>query len=222
MSSQTYNLRERPSKVVKPPRLPRKKRVYRLKNGTISLLHTPPNLLKATQHNANLPLLKLPPELRNKIYGYVLDNVEVEIGSWRKSRIIDQASGKHIPARHSPLLLPSICRQVHNETAGLVYERCVFSFSSKPTLIAWYDDKIGKSFQLNAIRTIKTGHYFFGNGFEYEAGMFSELFPNLTTLIIAKCRILRKATRKIAKRAMRKERTGFAFSLRPQKRGLAN
>ncbi|KAF2442026.1 hypothetical protein P171DRAFT_487288 [Karstenula rhodostoma CBS 690.94] len=73
-----YNLRPRPKKtrahggIVTIQERLNKNRVAVLANGFLSLEVTPIRLIELARINAQSPLLRLPPEIRAKIYGFVL------------------------------------------------------------------------------------------------------------------------------------------------------
>ncbi|KAF9699565.1 hypothetical protein EKO04_002325 [Ascochyta lentis] len=165
--------------------VPRNKRYARTK-GLVSLEKT-----KGLQHitiaNANSPLLRLPPEIRNIIFEHATRKpLRVELYFIRLSRCsisgYSSHSHKTLP-RHIGLKLPQVCRQVYAETAILVYRVNRFSFVTKQSLTKWLSKRLPA--QREAIEHLEL---FEGNIEDIDKGktVFQELketsCPNLRSL----------------------------------------
>ncbi|KAK5136631.1 hypothetical protein LTR08_002645 [Meristemomyces frigidus] len=75
------------------------------------------------------PLMRLAPELRNRIYQMVFEDTEV---------VLPDASKSHQGGMRVPGILMA-CRQVHEEAVGLFYSNAVFTTSEHPRLLLWFD-----------------------------------------------------------------------------------
>ncbi|KAJ4382930.1 beta transducin [Didymella sp. IMI 355093] len=125
------------SKVTKPKR-------YR--NGLVNLEKTPADLLKIAKRNATAsPLLRLPPEIRNKIWSFaiggqlvVLPDEENSKGFAIRIKLKEDSTG-YIPLTfcgqeahfeitklRAAFHLPEVCRQVYSETVLTSYRENVF------------------------------------------------------------------------------------------------
>lgn len=74
------------------------------------------------------PLLRLPAELRNKIYEYTIGGYVIELFESTKKphyNMLSQADG-HYTALANPTVLSKTCRQLHKETALLPYSLNTF------------------------------------------------------------------------------------------------
>ncbi|KAI4616532.1 hypothetical protein J4E80_005806 [Alternaria sp. BMP 0032] len=112
-----YNMRKRPAK----PITESSKRVYRTRDGLVSLRKTPKDLVPIVKSNTQQsPLLRLPAELRNKIFRH---------GGTREWRHLNSDNDvfRSTPAN---IALPRVCRQIYSETATLVYSGNLFSFNN--------------------------------------------------------------------------------------------
>ncbi|KAF2253523.1 hypothetical protein BU26DRAFT_501688 [Trematosphaeria pertusa] len=130
-----------------------RKRVYRLKNGLISLLHTPDHLVQASVHNSTTNLLTLPPELCTKIWEYALGGMRVT-GSHISRYTI--TGGTNTKIRHALSLL-NVCRQVYSEAATIPYKENNFYFCCRHEFGKWHASR--KPAHLQAIRTIHLDPY---------------------------------------------------------------
>jgi hypothetical protein len=79
----------------------------------------------STQENQkNSPFLRLPPELRNKIYELALDEGTVQM----RRRYLAPPSFLAQHDKHGPQNLVLTCRQIHHEALPLLYKLCTFVF----------------------------------------------------------------------------------------------
>jgi hypothetical protein len=115
------------------------------------------------------PLLKLPAELRNTIYDYVLSGYHVHYGikpSFRvrtgfpkpppnplKISVIDTHSGKPPESRH-PFALLRVCLQLYSEATVLPHRWSGFS-GTPYHLCSLFNDGLFKPYQLEAITQVK-------------------------------------------------------------------
>ncbi|KAH7069351.1 hypothetical protein FB567DRAFT_634280 [Paraphoma chrysanthemicola] len=79
---------------------------------------------------STFPFLRLPPELRNKIYGLVLHHDYIEIGPYGHMSIYQ-------PIRHVLALL-FINRRIYAETALLPYRHITFFFKCKIVIMKFF------------------------------------------------------------------------------------
>ncbi|KAF2132762.1 hypothetical protein P153DRAFT_173054 [Dothidotthia symphoricarpi CBS 119687] len=126
---------------------PRKYPVRRYKNGLLNLEETPERLVEIVKRNTiDSPLLRLPPELRNKIWAFtmsrqfVIVDPALESGEVIKkncvgavsvqSKSMDSSGGLagHYQTKglSSTFHLPKVSRQVYSETATLAYSTSTF------------------------------------------------------------------------------------------------
>lgn len=82
--------------------------------NTVATLLEENNRLLVLRRKYEFPFLRLPAELRNEIYKYVL-----KVGEWRSDskRLRRWSSGRHV----QPLALLSVCKQIHAEASLLPY-----------------------------------------------------------------------------------------------------
>ncbi|KAF2789250.1 hypothetical protein K505DRAFT_341422 [Melanomma pulvis-pyrius CBS 109.77] len=115
------------------------------REGLVSL-DIPEHLLPIAQKNStNSPLLRLPAELRNKIYRYALGDMRIVIGSTGKSDIT--------------IGLPGTCRQIYAETGTMVYQLNVFDFVLRIDYLRdWAEHRLRS--QLEAVRAIKVNDWY--------------------------------------------------------------
>ncbi|KAF2035981.1 hypothetical protein EK21DRAFT_84362 [Setomelanomma holmii] len=137
----------------------RSKRIRRQKNGLISLLYTPEHLVSATRDDStHSPLPSLPPEIRSRIWEYVLGDMCVYL---TKGHVEFAPTGSKIKLTFDADLhlgVLRVCRQIYSETATTVYRMSTFHFDDYDKLSAFrYDmkrahwevfDTIGISFEL--------------------------------------------------------------------------
>ncbi|KAF2442627.1 hypothetical protein P171DRAFT_497565 [Karstenula rhodostoma CBS 690.94] len=92
-----------------------------LDNGMLSLEHTPAHLVHLVQQNAESLLLRLPPEIRNKIFRYVLAGLRVEVRAFMAApRLYRVGPSNKCRSPSTNVSLLQVCRQIYNETATLV------------------------------------------------------------------------------------------------------
>lgn len=101
------------------------------------------------------PLLKLPPELRNKIYDHVLEGMCVSLVKYNNSKpnhieYIHSASGCAIVG--NPLNLLSVCRQVYLEASLLPYT--LNSFQIRYSRAQEPQEDCLRSSQLEAVKKV--------------------------------------------------------------------
>lgn len=99
----------------------------------------------AKESSTNSPLLRLPAEIREKIYHYALGDMRIPIGSTGKSK--------------TTIGLPRTCRQIYAETGTMVYQLNVFEFGSDYVNMSNWSDHRPRS-QLEAVRAIKVDHWY--------------------------------------------------------------
>ncbi|KAF2663018.1 hypothetical protein K491DRAFT_686176 [Lophiostoma macrostomum CBS 122681] len=180
---------------------------YILENGLLSLEVTPPEMVPVVQRNSKQsPLLRLPSELRNKIFEDALGGMTVVV------RCITIAHPEYhlkhkgaIRCRFYPqgqlctpenrvhwnhaFQLPLVCRQLYSETITWPYELNMFQFSGGPSIMSWALHR-GKA-QTEVIRTINMiGASFIWNRNDKQecTGHVTSLkyfFPNLQRAYIA-------------------------------------
>lgn len=94
------------------------------------------------------PLLRLPPELRNRIYELTLGGLRISVDEMylrfhkrmpRKTSIQSDSSTSVLPRAysHAICLFPSTCRQIYSETATLLFELNRFYVSTSAELGAF-------------------------------------------------------------------------------------
>ncbi|KAH7069301.1 hypothetical protein FB567DRAFT_614836 [Paraphoma chrysanthemicola] len=112
-----------------------------LPNGLISLERTPEYLIPTAKDNSvNSPLLRLPPELRNKIWAYTLGDTRIHI---RKQYPVQRTKSTrayglvHSRRASRPLSLLRVSRQVYSDTALLSYHLTTFIFGNYNNLRAF-------------------------------------------------------------------------------------
>ncbi len=89
----------------------------------------------ARQNQQQSPLLRLPPELRNKIYGYVLGGKVFQFRSEKYHELVKSSMKKK-----QNLALLGVCRQVYAETALLPFTLSTFSIRYVKTWHKWLAD----------------------------------------------------------------------------------
>jgi hypothetical protein len=109
--------------------------------STHQITHIDANLTSTGSEGPTSPLLRLPAELRNQIYGYVLGGNTVDVNYWSR-----QQTGPH----YLGLLLAN--RQLHRETALGPYATSTFLVFSTLCLISFLDCRSQK--QLGAITAL--------------------------------------------------------------------
>ncbi|KAL1604039.1 hypothetical protein SLS60_005631 [Paraconiothyrium brasiliense] len=101
-----------------------------LQNGLLDLSKTPDHLIPIAQRNAiQSPLLRLPAEIRSKIFQYATGGGHFLIAMPHEGNITD--------LRRSGVYLPQVSRQIYSETATLIFENNTFALDVDRMLISW-------------------------------------------------------------------------------------
>ncbi|KAF2707470.1 hypothetical protein K504DRAFT_535132 [Pleomassaria siparia CBS 279.74] len=106
-------------------------RVAFLKNGLINISKTSEHVAAIAKRNATeSPLLRLPGEIRNRIWEYaccgeVVFSYSFDGGKGKSNRRIEKTSLENTAAQ-SAFRIPRICRQIYVETATLPYSLSTF------------------------------------------------------------------------------------------------
>lgn len=104
-----------------------------------------------TPHQAS-PLFRLPAEIRNQIYAYILGGETFNIYCWRRYKPYGFAT-RILRKRKFFLALLAVCRQLHSETRLLPFSLNAFSFTSQDAFRSWLD-----KFSLDQQKTIQKIH----------------------------------------------------------------
>lgn len=73
------------------------------------------------------PFLRLPGEVRNKIYGYVMEDLVLVVHKYCEDKVIPCAKQPSVAKR--VFLLPQVCRQLYSETFVLLFKKATILFS---------------------------------------------------------------------------------------------
>ena len=103
----------------------------------------------AHQNQRESPFLRLPAELRNKIYGYVLGGKDYKSPFWQAF----ESSQDELLRDKESLSLLSVCRQIYKETSILPFQLNTFQFEHQSDLSAWIKTLLPG--QRDAIRALK-------------------------------------------------------------------
>lgn len=95
------------------------------------------NVYSAERNLAVSPFLKLPGELRNKIYDFVLDPVEVTI--YFPPEITISAESKKFRGSNYLALL-QLCRQIYRESRLLAWSKAQFVCFHRDDLLDWLSE----------------------------------------------------------------------------------
>jgi hypothetical protein len=112
--------------------------------------------VSSSSHNTNSPLLRLPGELRNKIYEYAFGGHEVMLKRdiwYAKDRMYCYAHDSPLSLWSDLLSRTTICRQIYEETRLLPYALNTVCIDMYVGDHAIYVQELGKS-QKSAIRAI--------------------------------------------------------------------
>ncbi|OSS50740.1 hypothetical protein B5807_04087 [Epicoccum nigrum] len=106
--------------------------LYRLKNGVLDISRKWTEHLDATESNSKSPLLRLPPEIRNRIWEYTVGGKVLDVTyfqRYRSRRYVEEVTtiSKDSFPQHSHALLQA-CRQIYAETALLPFSKNTFRF----------------------------------------------------------------------------------------------
>ncbi|KAF3046619.1 hypothetical protein E8E12_011254 [Didymella heteroderae] len=106
--------------------------VRRLENGMLDVTRKSGKHVKAIKANSQSPLLRLPPELRNRIWEYTLGGHVFDVttrGIFKRRKRIFKAKVWGLPKNTFALL--GVCRQIYAETVLLPYRHNAFNFKSE-------------------------------------------------------------------------------------------
>ncbi|KAJ8110974.1 hypothetical protein OPT61_g6316 [Boeremia exigua] len=209
----TQPVRPNAAKITKSKSVPRagkqpeeSYRMKRYKNGLLNLEETPAHLVATVKLNAESPLLRLPAEIRNKIWSFACGGQLVELPrrmqrdhTVKKSRTVkggavrfweycrsrnvhvyneSQRSRRIIAAFH----LPEVCRQIYAETALTSYRENVFlyDYDNKSMVLALM------AAQRRAITTLQPSEMYFSSLVNYGDSLF-ELCREAMELVKSRC-----------------------------------
>jgi hypothetical protein len=113
--------------------------------------------VSSLQHNSNSPLLRLPAEIRNQIYNYVIGRHHYEIRTRGSSGITYYLSpgSASSPSWREQNGLSQTCRQLHHETSALPFRNNMFGIrmmEDHSTLNKWMG--LLQPYQASAIQSI--------------------------------------------------------------------
>jgi hypothetical protein len=101
---------------------------------------------RSTRANANSPLLRLPPEIRNMIFEYAMTmRYNLELYYNRFSELSASGFSNYAHKRQRRFLsvrLPEVCRQIYSETATLFYRMNTFSFATEQAMRVWLKKRL--------------------------------------------------------------------------------
>ncbi|KAF2662775.1 hypothetical protein K491DRAFT_709439 [Lophiostoma macrostomum CBS 122681] len=177
-----HNLRKRRA-VEDPPKAnpKRKKRVYHLKNGLVSLLRTPSEMVPITKRNAETPLLRLPAEIRNRIFEFALGGNIIDIHK-RRGTPRGAFALRSGPSTNVRMLLGvlEVCRQIYHEAPTIPYSYNIFGFYNRDSFPEWCQGR--KKAQLDAVRTIAP--YTFQAQAWFRGTNLAKWLPGLETVML--------------------------------------
>lgn len=96
--------------------------------------------MESTSTPATSPLLRLPAELRNKIYAYVFDTPDRWVFNFRPATVTCTPEPACTQRFATFLALTKTCRQIRAETYLLAWERCFWEYNcigSLPNFLRW-------------------------------------------------------------------------------------
>jgi hypothetical protein len=127
--------------------------------------------------------LRLPAEIRNKIFEYALGGNLIEIVHTKRSslafKVISKTSSSEVKA-HLLLSLLTVCRQIYYETATLAYSCNSFSFDDGDVLQEWCQGR--KRAQLDAVETIVLNSYV--DVLHLPVSTYTTKVPGLRTVVL--------------------------------------
>ncbi|XPS70462.1 hypothetical protein M3J09_002679 [Ascochyta lentis] len=116
------------------------------------------------QNRTHSPLLRLPGEIRNRIYDYVFENHDVIVRKFQDRTKFFYHVSEPFPSDHCGwvpwlglLQIATVCRDLHAETELLPYSMSTFSLDDRGGFRSWYIG-IGRKRQLS-IRTIQVSRH---------------------------------------------------------------
>jgi hypothetical protein len=121
------------------------------RNGLVSSFPVSLSKQALTQHNANTPLLSLPPEIRNIIFKEVLGHRAIHIYALPGIETLDHPAG--YPINSNEFALTHVCRQIYADTALLPYSLNTFVFTCRVDRDRWVSRRCFA--HLSAITTIE-------------------------------------------------------------------
>ncbi|KAF2132508.1 hypothetical protein P153DRAFT_308829 [Dothidotthia symphoricarpi CBS 119687] len=158
-------------------------------NGLVNVRKTPEHLVPIMHRNiTESSLLRLPPELRNRIYEYALGGMNINIDyGYLDWVVIDKLHNYDIYPMDNAIIwntnysLFHVCRQVYSETCLLAYKLNTFIVSDDLGLSMWVHMR--KQAQLDAIRTVRVSSCVLNTGWgPWED--FVDMFSRLETLVL--------------------------------------
>ncbi|KAL6712110.1 hypothetical protein ACN47E_003153 [Coniothyrium glycines] len=125
----------------KPKPKPKHPAVRRLENGLLNVDRKAGKHMKAIKANANSPLLRLPPEIRNMIWKYAVGGECIVLAPLDRLQLSAAGSTsqeflRYMGWREQTSALFRVCRQIYSETALLPFECGTFTFKS-PRACDW-------------------------------------------------------------------------------------
>ncbi|KAL1603993.1 hypothetical protein SLS60_005585 [Paraconiothyrium brasiliense] len=137
--------------------------------------------ISAQRNSTQSPLLRLPPEIRNKIWEYAIGGFNIKVFRTRScehlkelSYYADDLSEKlSRPTFH----LHKVCRQAYVETAPLIYTLNTFGFYKVSAMDRWI--KLRPIGQLQLITSIEVPFSYFSLYIQGLRTKFRKRFPNL-------------------------------------------
>jgi hypothetical protein len=176
------------------PKVMSKDQVTLLGNGMLGLENTPKHLESIVQRNiVQSSFLRLPGEVRNKIWEYTLGGHTIEFCEYKIPRITKRGSNR-LPRKRvvSVFDVPQICRQIYYETANMAFSLNKLVFTNEnisPFAMKRWAAKVHlKAGQLNAVHTVQlrcnspNSYYYFDVW--KDNGTITSLFPSLRRIVI--------------------------------------
>ncbi|KAF2636608.1 hypothetical protein P280DRAFT_483570 [Massarina eburnea CBS 473.64] len=154
-----------------------------------SIPHESAHYIVLAQKNClESPLLRLPGEIRNKIFGYAICDYTIQIhdkrcGSKTTQTIVAFARPSNHPkflldkAIRPSFLLPIVCRQIYVETAPRIYLGSTFKFDTVKPMDRWIKNRTGS--QLNLVASVDVPFEYMRQYSDSGRKAFSEIFPNI-------------------------------------------
>ncbi|KAF2468273.1 uncharacterized protein BDR25DRAFT_316388 [Lindgomyces ingoldianus] len=195
-------------------RVDKNKGFVKYRNGLLKLNQASPDINYITKENSlKSPLLRMPPEIRNKIFGYVLGGHDIKIQVEKNKYILETRQWSHdiwhvarpldSPQNCDPspysvkpnFQLLRVCRQIYNEAAVLPYKLNNFSFAGSARK---YLGKYGNNWynptdywverrtiaQLQAVTTLEPSVRYMDEYTSKRRPAFRRRFPKIKHLII--------------------------------------
>ncbi|KAH8733045.1 hypothetical protein GQ44DRAFT_766109 [Phaeosphaeriaceae sp. PMI808] len=143
----------------------------------------------AKSNSLESPLLRLPGEIRTKIWKYALGYHKIDIGGhnlkrrWLVGRVRDIrpfCAATYFPRNfvRPNFALPRVCRQIYVESSAFIYTLNTFGFDSYTSLDGWVRDRpLGQKRLVDSVNIPYDYMHFYYGGFRKT---FREKFPNIT------------------------------------------